>query len=89
MFADKANIGICQVADRFNAHSVKFFTDTASDTPDFINRERSHQLTLALNIREIHHPASLFLPLFGRMVSQLGQGFGLGDTDPNLEACFL
>ena len=41
MFADKANIGICQVADRFNTHGVQFFTDTAPDSPNLVNGQRA------------------------------------------------
>jgi hypothetical protein len=45
----------------------------------------SHQLTLFVDIGQVHHPARLLLPLLRRVVGQLCEGFSLGDTDTHGE----
>ncbi|MNN44489.1 hypothetical protein D3C81_1587820 [compost metagenome] len=89
MLADNISVGIRQIQRTLDTHRVEFLACTATNTPNIIDRKRRHQLTLAFPVREVHYAARLLLPLFGRMVRQLREGFGGRNTYADEQMCAL
>lgn len=88
VFPDDPGTLFREIESSLDAQGIELLTDTPADTPDILYGYQGQQPTLAIDVRQVNHPAGLALPLFRSMISQLGKGFRLGNayTDSQVRA---
>ncbi|MDH1077188.1 hypothetical protein N5C93_30590 [Pseudomonas nitroreducens] len=70
-----------------NAHRFQAFGEPATDTPHFINWCHFEQLVTPHRVSQVYH-STRFLPLFGRVIREFGQRFGVSYTHAYRHAGF-
>jgi hypothetical protein len=69
-------------------HSGQLFRQLAPTSPNFVDRQQRHQLSLSVAVRQVDHTAG-GQPGFRSVISEFGKRHRLGDTDPAGESRLL